>query len=164
MPRIHGTPAVSWWNGSNPASGPVGTSNIWVGHDIDFDVPGRVMGFAMYRTANDIHDHWALLWNENAAPLVVKLFWALTAWPSLGWQNAHIFRSPIRVTVGANWHFAVNFPGGGYYRTVGALTNSVRHNHINFQRGFTNTGWDPPNGGNTTDTNAKGIDILFQPD
>lgn len=70
----------------------------------------------------------------------------------------------IHVNTTDLYEVAVAFPGNPYTRLVNGLTSFVTHNNIQFLHGFQSTVWDLASASLTTNNNANGVDVLFQPD
>lgn len=161
--RSHGRPRVSWWSGAVPPTGPLSTTNIWVGLTVYFSKPGRIFGFSAFRGASSSNAPFLLFWDSSGQLLCAKSFYdALTG--AAAWQNAWIHPS-IRIQTNHDYKLAIMFPGGGYSRTTGGLTGTgTDHNGIVFWRGFTSTSLAPEVLGTTDTANTNGIDVLFYPD
>lgn len=162
MPRPHGKQAVSWWGTTTPATTPSGSTNTYVGLWLQFDVPGRVAGFRVWRPSSSNSAGYALLFSGGHELFRAKAFRDASL-PSSGWQNA--WCNPwYRVDTTVDYYLAVYVKGGGWKRDNTALIGDVIHNGIRMKASFQSTSLDVVNVTLTTNNNANGVDVLFQPD
>ena len=177
MPRIHGEPSVSIWNGAARAGGPTGTAPILVALAFKFTAAGRINGYSFLLDPTDGGDHHAYLIHQ-LPDLTVRCIDACSFrrhLPPTGgsptWQKQWV-RPWIRVSVGDLYELVVYYDVGKYSTAinarvtdpdivVGPITVPGAASGVN--NGLTSTTLRllP----NTTIGNAKpAIDISFQPD
>jgi hypothetical protein len=160
--RGHGKLADSWWGATTPSTTPSGSTNTYVGVGMEFDVPGRVNGFRVWRPAASVSAGFALFFTADHELMVAKAFRDIQL-PSDGWQQVW-FNPWFRIDTSVWYWLAVYVKGGGWKRTNTALAADVVHNDIRFKRSFQSTSLDVVNVVLTENTNANGVDVLFQPD
>lgn len=166
MPRIHGEPAASWWANNAPTNGPISTGGIWVGSIIEFLTDGRLNGFRFYRSNGDSNTHFALLMGhqeESGRLWVAAPFMDVQA-PAAGWQQTWL-RPWFRVKPNVDYRLIIFSNGAAYHRTPNAFAGGpVDHGDIRFINGFQSTALAIATISVTTNNNANGVDVLFQPD
>lgn len=158
----HGKVADSWWGASTPVTTPAGTTNTYVGVELEFDVPGRVMGFRVWRPTGHVSGGFVLFFTATHELLVAKQLFD-DVQPAAGWKQCWI-RPTYRISTTESYCVAWYCAGGGWKRTNTIITSDVVHNNIRFKRSFQSTSIDVVNVVRTTNTNANGVDVLFQPD
>jgi hypothetical protein len=164
MTGAHGQLAESWWGATHPATGPVGTSTTYVGQNLDFTADGRIFGFRAYRENGSGDSGWALFWNLSGALLKAIEFRDVSITGGDRWQNAWCHPT-VRIDPAEHYFVVVLFSGGHYFRTNSIITGGgVTHGHIVFGDGFQTTNINPPRTTATSNTNANGVDVLFQAD
>lgn len=155
-------PCVGWWT-SNPTNGPLGSSNIWVGHSFKFHVDGRIFGVRHFMYANSTADHHSILWHPvGQYEIQVAGFEAYAQGSSSGWVNRW-YRKSFRIVTGDTYNLMVSYPLGGYFRDATNDTG-VTHNDIEHLNGLSSTSFNPPSGTISTSVNTYGVDVLFRPD
>lgn len=158
----HGQRALTWWGATVPPTRVTLAASTFIGVAFNVAVPGRIFGFSTYLTSADNNDQWAVLWNHDTQKLQrVKEFFNIAQGASNGWRNTWV-RPTFRAVPGTNYYLGV-LMGTAYFRQVAALATAVTHNSIQFTNGWQSTAIDPL-GVTTLNTNANGVDILFQAD
>lgn len=106
---------------------------------------------------------WAIIWSFTAGSTLrlVPMHLASDS-PANEWLQAW-FRPWLRVDTTSVYRVAV-LCVSGYQRQNSALTSSVVHNSIRFLSSFQTTSINPVGASITSNTNANGVDILFNPD
>jgi hypothetical protein len=157
----HGTPSASWWEAGVPTSQIALAALTYVGVHLSFANAGRIFGFRAYLAAGDPNYHWCLLWNYGTGQLLAaKAMYDMTQVAD-GWRQCW-----IHPTVGVNnsdtYMLAILF-GTHYYRSNARLSGgTVTFNGIQFINSFQSTGISPPSVTPTPNSNANGVDVLFQ--
>ena len=160
--RGHGKLAQSWWAGAPPTFVSIAAAT-YVGVTFIPGVAGRIMGLAIFLDASDNTQHWAILEDHTLqSTRAARSFFPIQQGASAGWRNLWL-RPSIRVIVGHQYrlHCLTN---GSYHRQNAALTSPVTHNNLQFINSFQTTAIDPVVVTITTNTNANGVDVLFQAD
>jgi hypothetical protein len=165
MPRIHGKTAESWWGSTVPATLVTNSGNaIYVGTKLKVNVPGRIMGFRQYRIGTEPpHIRFALLGLNPSHLLACKGFFDGTAPASNAWLQTWL-RGAFRPVVGTIYDLVVLYGSGNYFRTNAALVAPVTHGNITYSNGYVISNINALEVALTLNTNANGVDILFQPD
>jgi len=159
---FHGPKSVSWWDTTAPVTSVANSTNTWVGNTLKFAVAGRVFGFRYYSVFGSGSRHWAVLNNQSTGKLLVVKDFKDFLPPGPAWVQTWIHPT-LKVNTSDLFELAVSFPSHPYARTNAALASFVTHNNIIFQNGFQSTVWDMLSVSLVTNTNANGVDVLFQP-
>jgi hypothetical protein len=163
MPRPHGAQAVSWWTASAPVTFVSLSATSWIGVTFKLTALGRIAGMRMYIPSGETAPAWGVIYDlNNFSPLRAVVFRQDVTPPVNGWMNAW-FRPWLRINTTDSYRVMIQ-QGGGYSRTNTALASTVTHNHVSFLNSFQSTSLYPPGATITTNTNANGVDVLFQPD
>lgn len=135
----------------------------YVGANINFLVPGRCCGFRVYVVTGAVQPVWAILWDTTTG-VTMRAYQFRGDVPTAAnkWLQAW-FRPWLRVDTAHTYRLGV-LMGSAYRRSVGALASPVTHNNIQFTNGWQSTSLYPPGTTITNNTNANGVDVLFQPD
>lgn len=158
----HGKISESWFGSTAPTTKNVGTASTWVGGVFDFAGPGRIFGFRAYRLAGADQCPVAALWTGFQL-LRAYNFRDVTVGAD-GWTQCWI-RPSFRINVSTSYAIAILFPGGHYSRTNTRFASGpVTVNGIVRSLGFQSTVLAPWTTSFTSNTNANGIDILWQAD
>jgi hypothetical protein len=161
--RIHGTKALSFYD-----NGPVNvqqslSATSWIGVSFDVTQAGRFFGLACYFSAGDIPPRWGIIWDFTNSVLIACHMFNQSAQAATGWRRLWIHPT-YRFTVGVNYRVAV-LKSANYWRTVNQLAGGGQTiNHVHFQNSFQSTALDPVSTAIGTNTNANGVDILYQAD
>lgn len=160
---VHGVSASSWWGSTAPPTEVTATTPTWVGITFWITVPGRIFGFREYVVAGQDGNSRVFLWTPEPITQRSYVFRPRVTGAN-GWQQCWIqptYRPPINTDL----RLAVLYPAGQYFRQVNALSPSpITRNGIQFRQGWQTTSLVPETATLTTNLNANGIDILFQPD
>lgn len=161
----HGLQAVNWWGTTAPTTGPVGTSGTWAGVILQFDVPGRVCGFRYYKNEFQNTTKQVVFGGQLLAAVERNACYnAKGSNPPDGWVQIWL-RPWYRIQTGVAYRLGIWFQGGHYWRSNAALASfPVTHNGIAYYSGWQSTAVDPINANPSGNTNANGVDVLFQPD
>jgi hypothetical protein len=163
MPRIHGDTTPSWWSGAAPPTFVSLSALTYVGAQVSFTVPGRIFGFSIYVLAGTGNDHWVVFSDTSSQTLYVVKHWKdFTIGASDRWLNTWIHPT-FRVDTTLTYRVAI-LTGTAYFRWGSRLASPRTQNHITFLNGFQTTSIDPNAASPTFNTNANGVDVLFQPD
>ncbi len=163
MPRPHGTQAVSWWDSTTPPTNVALAAASWVGVGFQLGRTGRIAGMRQWVESGVSSVRWGLIWNSTTGKLLtVAAFRSDVALPVNAWYQTW-FRPWVRINTSDNYRIAV-LMYTGYHRTGAALVVPVTHNGVQFISSFQTTALDPVAAAITTNTNANGVDILFQQD
>jgi len=158
----HGRRADSWWGAGVPVTEVTLSAFTYIGITFTTDVPGRLFGARLFEVT-ETSPHWCLLWqtNDTGNVLAAKTF-RLDVAPVSDWRQTW-FRPVVRIVNGMTYRLCV-LSSQRYKRTTNALTSPVTHNHIQFLKGWQTTSLVPPQATITENSNANGVDVLFQPD
>ncbi len=163
MPAIHGKPAVSWWGATAPPTFVSLGAATYIGVGFQITVAGRIMGMRLYLEGGWGNSKWGLLWDQDAIALQrVARFRMDGADPGTVWRQAW-FRPWFRPTIGTNYRIAVMM-ANAYGRHNTQLASPVTNNGLKFISSFQSTAINPVVVSITTNTNANGVDVLFQAD
>jgi hypothetical protein len=161
--RGHGKLSESWWGATVPATGPTGTSAIWVGLDFEVDTPAYLEGVRAYIAAGDDGNYPALVW-QKSAKLVERCFrfGARAGFGSAGWHQSwghpRLLLDPsIRYSLG------VMYPAGKRFSTASGITVPfTQHGNIQFFNSWTSTSLAIMLASPTLGLAAPGIDVLVR--
>ena len=162
MPRPHGTQSASWWGAGVPTSGPTGTTALWLGLNVQFVHPGRLFGVRGYRQSSFSEGLVGHFWNTSG-PQMLSGFAFKDVVTGTGWQQCWLHPT-VRVNTSDVYAIGVLFAQGGRMQSTGALTIPVTHGDLTFRAGWTSTNLAPWLVVPTPNSNAYGIDVLFQAD
>lgn len=159
----HGRLAESWFGANAPTTLNVGTAATWVGGVFDFGVNGRVFGFRAYRLAgSDVAP--VVVWFDTSGELLRATSFRDIVIGADGWQQTWL-RPSHRINTAHTYRLFVLFPQGHYSRNNAAFASgAVTHSNITRSAGFQSTNIAPWLTTLTTNTNANGIDVLWQAD
>lgn len=159
----HGKQADSWWGAATPTAHVSLGALSYVGVTLQFAVPGRIAGYRVYMSSGTSGAFWGILWDVTSGHVVrVWNFRKDVTIPSNAWYQTW-FRPWVRIDTTHGYRLAV-LQGNGYQRTASALGSGLAHGNITMLNSFQSTSIDPSSVSLTTNTNANGIDVLFQAD
>jgi hypothetical protein len=126
-------------------------------------VAGRLCGMRQWIPSGVSVVRWGILWNSSTGKILRAYdFNGAVTLPSNNWMNLW-FRPWVRINTTDNYRVAM-LVGTAYHRTNTALTVPVTNNGIQFISSFQSTTIDVVAATLTTNTNANGVDVLFQAD
>lgn len=159
----HGTLATSWWSLATPVTHVVLAARSYVGATFQFTAPGRICGFSAYVSSGTTPPNWGIIWDTNTGKVVRSApFRQDVTAPNNVWFQTWM-RPWLRIDTSHGYRLIV-LMGNGYQRTNTALGTGVTHGVITMANCFQSTAIDPSGTTITTNTNANGVDVLFQAD
>ena len=162
LDESHGKRATSWWS-TNPATGPVGTANTWVGIHFGLTAPGRMAGCRQY-VDNAVDGNWyGVLFDIVGLKVLRSWAWRPRASTVGAHWHQQWFRPWCRLDPAGDYWLAVTFPGGHYYRTNSIVLAGagLTHNNIHYSDSWQSTVMFPFGTAVTYNTNANAIDPLI---
>jgi hypothetical protein len=159
----HGRLADSWWTSTVPPTAVALAAESYVGVTFNVAVAGRLFGFRAYLLTGVFAPAWGVLWDTTTGSIVyARHFFQQSVAPGPIWYQQWM-RPTLRMVLGHNYRLAV-LMGGQYARQNAALVGPVTHTNIQFVNSFQSTAIEPHQATIVTNTNANGVDVLFQPD
>lgn len=138
-------------------------ASTYIGVGFRLAVAGRIAGIRAYIGSGVLQPEWGLIWNIDAPGAIrVYHFRQDVSAPAGGWMNTW-FRPWVRYAIGDTLRVAV-LMGQAYRRNNGALASPVTHSDITYIASFQTTAINPILVSPSSNTNANGVDVLFQPD
>jgi hypothetical protein len=159
----HGRLSVSWWGAAAPPTVVSLAATTYIGVGFTTTVPGRMVGIRQYLNGGWGNSKWGILWNQDTDQLMaVGRFRMDGSDPSPAWRQTWL-RPWVRLVPGTIYRIACLMTTT-YLRHNAFLAAPVTVNGIKFFSSFQSTAINPVLVSVTTNTNANGVDILFQPD
>jgi hypothetical protein len=163
MPRPHGKQASSWWSTTTPATFVALAAITWIGTTANFTSSGRLAGVRVWNPSGDPQPRIGLIWDATTLKCLRSVVFRQDVTIAVDtWLQAW-FRPWFRVDTTHGYRVAI-LMGGGFRRNNAALVSPVTANGIQLLNSFQSTSVSPADASITTNTNANGVDFLFQAD
>jgi hypothetical protein len=161
MSRQHGTQATSWWSATAPPTNVTLSAVSWVGGVFQILAAGRICGFRVWLGGGQSMSPVFAMWDYSTDQLYTARG-AVQYSGAGGWAQLWI-RPWVRPTISDLVSIACVM-SNEYRRQNTALASTVTHGDIAFVKSFQSTSLSPWQVSPTYNTNANGIDLLFQAD